>query len=57
LALIGASIMFYRNVFEENNSGIATIIEIIGLSLISTFKYRLQLEINSFFVFFSLYFF
>lgn len=36
LALIGAGIMFHGDVFGENNSGIATIIGIIGIGLIGT---------------------
>jgi hypothetical protein len=35
-ALIGAGIMFHGNIFAENNSGIATIIGIIGIGLIGT---------------------
>ncbi|MDD2665515.1 MAG: hypothetical protein PHD13_01855 [Methanocellales archaeon] len=36
IALIGAGIMFHGNVFGERNSGIATIIGIIGIGLIAT---------------------
>jgi len=36
VALIGAFIMFHGNIFEENNSGIATIIGIIGIGLIGS---------------------
>jgi energy-converting hydrogenase Eha subunit H len=41
LALTGAGIMFHGNVFEENNSSIATIIGIVGIGLIATSKFRL----------------
>lgn len=41
LALIGAGIMFYGNVFTESNSGIATVIGIVGLLLIATSKFKL----------------
>jgi hypothetical protein len=34
VALIGAGIMFHGNIFGENNSGIATIIGIIGIIII-----------------------
>ena len=36
VALIGALIMFHGNIFGENNSGIATIIGIIGIGLIAS---------------------
>jgi len=36
IALIGAFIMFHGSIFEENNSGIATIIGIIGIGLIAS---------------------
>ena len=36
VALIGAGIMFHGNIFGENNSGIATIIGIIGICIIAT---------------------
>jgi hypothetical protein len=36
IALIGAGIMFHGNVFGENNSGIATVIGIVGIGLIAT---------------------
>ena len=36
VALIGASIMFHGNIFAENNSGIATIIGIIGICIIAS---------------------
>jgi anthranilate phosphoribosyltransferase len=36
VALIGASIMFHGNIFGENNSGIATIIGIIGICIIAS---------------------
>jgi hypothetical protein len=41
IALIGAGIMFHGNVFGERNSGIATIIGIIGIGLIATSNFRL----------------
>ena len=41
IALIGAGIMFHGNVFGERNSGIATIIGIIGIGLIATSNPRL----------------
>jgi hypothetical protein len=40
-ALIAAFIMFHGHVFEENNSGIATVIGIIGIGLIASSGYRL----------------
>ena len=36
VALIGAFIMFHGSVFGENNSGIAIVIVIIGIGLISS---------------------
>ena len=36
VALIGAFIMFHGSIFRENNSGIATIIGIIGIGLIAS---------------------
>jgi len=36
IALIAAGIMLQGNIFGENNSGIATIMGIIGISLIAT---------------------
>jgi len=36
VALIGASIMFHGSIFEENNSGIATIIGFIGICIIAS---------------------
>ena len=36
VALIGAFIMFNGNIFGENNSGIATIIGIIGIGIIAS---------------------
>ena len=36
IALIGAGIMFHGNIFGESNSGIATVIGIIGIGLIAT---------------------
>jgi energy-converting hydrogenase Eha subunit H len=41
VALIGTGIMFHGNIFGENNSGIATIIGIVGLGLIATSKFKL----------------
>ena len=41
VALIGAGIMFHGNVFSENNSGIATVIGIVGIGLIATSNFRL----------------
>ncbi|MBL7053506.1 MAG: hypothetical protein ISS02_02530 [Candidatus Portnoybacteria bacterium] len=41
LALIGAGVMFHGNILGENNSGIATIIGIIGIGLIATSNFRL----------------
>ncbi len=41
IALIGAGIMFHGNIFGESNSGIATVIVIIGIALIGTSKFRL----------------
>jgi hypothetical protein len=41
IALIGAGIMFHGNIFGERNSGIATVIGIIGIGLIATaFRYK-----------------
>jgi hypothetical protein len=42
IALIGAGIMFHGNIFGERNSGIATVIGIIGIALIAT-SYRFRL--------------
>ena len=41
IALIGAGIMFHGNIFGESNSGIATVIVIIGIASIATSKFRL----------------
>jgi hypothetical protein len=42
ISLIGAGIMFHGNIFGERNSGIATVIGIIGIALIATsYRYRL----------------
>ena len=42
IALIGAGIMFHGNVFGEKNSGISTIIGIVGIGLIaSSYRFRL----------------
>jgi len=35
-ALLGALIMFHGNIFSENNTGIAIVMGIIGICLIST---------------------
>ena len=42
ISLIGAGIMFHGNILGENNSGIATVIGIIGIGLIAT-SYRFRL--------------
>ena len=36
IALTGAAIMFHGSIFGENNSGIATIIGIIGICIIAS---------------------
>ena len=36
IALFGAFVMWHGSIFGENNSGIATIIGIIGIGLIAT---------------------
>ena len=41
IALTGAGIMFHGNVFGESNSGIATVIGIIGIGVIATSNFRL----------------
>jgi hypothetical protein len=41
VALTGAGIMFHGNVFDENNSGIATIVGIVGIGLMATSNFRL----------------
>jgi hypothetical protein len=41
IALIGAGIMFHGNIFGERNSGIATVIGIIGIGVIATSNFRL----------------
>jgi len=41
VSLIGAGIMFQGNIFGERNSGIATVIGIIGIGLIAT-SYRFR---------------
>lgn len=41
IALIGAGIMFHGNIFGERNSGIATVIGIMGIGLIAT-SYRFK---------------
>ena len=35
-ALIGAYVMFHGNIFGENNTGIAIVLGIIGIGIIST---------------------
>ncbi len=45
-ALAGATIMFLGNVFGENNSGIATVIGILGIGLIATSGYRLAYNLS-----------
>ena len=42
ISLIGAGIMLHGNILGENNSGIATVIGIIGIGLIAT-SYRFRL--------------
>ena len=43
ISLIGAGIMFHGNIFGESNSGIATVIGIIGIGLIAaSYKCRTQ---------------
>jgi uncharacterized membrane protein len=39
--LTGAYIMFHGSIFAENNSGIATVIGIVGIGLIATSNFRL----------------
>ncbi|MFC1756910.1 hypothetical protein ACFLZC_02020 [Patescibacteria group bacterium] len=41
LALVGAGVMFHGSILGENNSGIATIIGIVGISLIAASNFRL----------------
>ena len=41
ISLIGAGIMFHGNIFGENNSGIATVIGIIGIGVIASSNFRL----------------
>ncbi|KYK21647.1 hypothetical protein AYK25_08000 [Thermoplasmatales archaeon SM1-50] len=36
VALLGAFIMFHGSIFRENNSGIATVINIIGIGIIAS---------------------
>ena len=36
VALIGAFVMFHGSIFRENNSGIATVIGIIGIGIIAS---------------------
>lgn len=42
VSLIGAVIMFHGNIFGERNSGIATVVGIIGIGLIAA-SYRFRL--------------
>ena len=42
ISLTGAAIIFSGHVFKENNSGIATIIGIIGIGLIGASGYKLS---------------
>ena len=41
IAITGAGIMFHGNVFGENNSGIATVIGIVGIGLLASSNFRL----------------
>jgi hypothetical protein len=41
VVLIGAVIMFEGSILGDNNTGIATVIGIIGIGLIATSSYRL----------------
>ena len=41
LSLIGAGIMFQGDIFGNRNSGIATIIGIVGIGLLATSNFRL----------------
>jgi len=41
LCLIGAFLMFEGNILGENNTGIATVIGIVGIGLIATSGVRL----------------
>ena len=41
IALIGAGIMFHGNIFGERNSGIATVIGIVGIGMMATSNFRL----------------
>ena len=40
-ALTGAYIMFHGSIFAQNNSGIATIIGIVGIGIIAASNFRL----------------
>ena len=40
-ALFGAFVMFHGSIFAENNSGIATVIGIVGIGLIAASNFRL----------------
>jgi len=40
VALIGAAVMFHGNVFGENNTGVATVLGIVGIGLIATSRVR-----------------
>jgi len=41
IALIGAGIIFHGNFFGERNSGIATVIVILGIVLLASSNFRL----------------
>ena len=41
IALIGAGVMFHGNIFGESNSGIVTVIGIIGIGILATSNFRL----------------
>jgi len=41
LVVVGAIALFHGHIFGDNNSGIATVMGIIGISLIATSRYRL----------------
>jgi hypothetical protein len=46
VALIGAGIMFHGNIFGERNSGIATIIGIIGICIIASSNVHIWKNLN-----------
>lgn len=41
ISLFGAFVMFHGSVFAGNNSGIATVIGIVGIGLIATSNFKL----------------